>query len=235
MKLFVRYKKLIISLLLVIGVAGFTAAALAAPATTTAPASTTKWFRLVPECATQKGEPGKPPPVPSLVCVLQTFGNVAMIILGLTGSLALLMFVYGGFLMVVSGGSSEKVTQGKKAIMNAVIGIFIIMCSGLIIQYGMDKLQLSESYKAIGVHCKSDDKPDPKGTGTFVQIPDGTLICVSPGQCSGGSLAKYNLACEDVEGTGKGKYCIPNLCGDKDHPGDAARGMMCCYTPPATP
>lgn len=218
MHFFVKHRRLLVSLILVIGLAGCLLAA-AAPAEAAAP----KWFRLVPECATLKGEPGKPPPVPSLVCALQTFGNLAMIILGLTGSLALLMFVYGGFLMVISGGSSEKVSQGKKVITNAVIGIFIIMCSGLLIQYGMDKLKLSSSYKAVGVHCSNDTTVSATSRSTFIQLPDGTLKCVRPGGCD--DLSSYGMSCLDVEGAGKGKYCLPNLC-------PLPRNLMCCYTPP---
>lgn len=221
----------------------------------TTPASnegSTPWFRLVPECATAKGEPGNPPPVPSLVCVLQTFGNISQIILGLTGSLALLMFVYGGFLLVTSGGSQEKVGQGKKAITNAIIGILIIMTSGLLIQYGMDKLELRGSYKAIGVHC-TGDSVNPNGDGQFIQKPDGSLVCVKLGQCA--TLSKFK--CLDVTQNppagGKGLYCIPNLCGAnctaeaiksclKDNGGDedkcrsqnCERNSMCCYDPNST-
>jgi len=219
-------KKMIMTLVLATALVGYGLAAASSVAAAPA-AKPAAWFRLVPECATIKGEPGKPPPVPSLVCVLQTFGNIAMIILGVTGSLALLMFVYGGFLMVISGGSAEKVTQGKKAITNAVIGIFIIMCSGLLIQYGMDQLQLSPNYKAVGVHCSGDNTPCSKPTckSTFVQLPDGSLKCVAPGGCK--ELEKYNMECLIVTGTGTGvgKYCIPNLC-------ESARGEMCCYKPP---
>ena len=213
-----KHKKSFLTLLLTLALIGSGTLALA-PA-----ASAATWFRLVPECATAKGSPGSPPPVPSLTCALQTFGNISQIILGLTGSLALLMFVYGGFLLVTSGGSQEKIGKGKKAITNAVIGIFIIMTSGLLIQYGLDTIQLNANYKAIGVHCGAGDR------GQYIALPSGELICAMPGSCET-TLRAHGFRCLDVTGdtaAGAGKYCIPNLC-------TGARDLMCCYTPPSTP
>ncbi len=46
--------------------------------------------------------------------------------LGVMGSLALVVFVYGGFLWLTSGGSEEKVDKGSKAMFWAAIGIFIV-------------------------------------------------------------------------------------------------------------
>lgn len=208
-------KKRFLTLLLTVALVGFGALTLAPTV------SAATWFRLVPECATIKGEPGSPPPTPSLTCVLQTFGNISQIILGLTGSLALLMFVYGGFLLVTSGGSQEKVAKGKKAITNAVIGIFIIMTSGLIIQYGLDTIELNANYKAIGMHCGAENK------GQYVQLQNGELKCAAT--CTDlGSGSGFSCLVVTGTGPGVGKYCIPNLC-----PG--ARDKMCCYTPPAAP
>lgn len=48
------------------------------------------------------------------------------IITGISGSIALLMFVYGGFLWVTSAGEAEKVKQGKKVFVNATLGLIII-------------------------------------------------------------------------------------------------------------
>jgi len=184
-------------------------------------------FRLVPECATARSSiPGQAPPVPTLTCMLQTFGRIAQLILGLTGSLALLMFVYGGFLMVTSAGSQEKVSKGKTVMTNAVIGIVIIMTSGLLIQYGMQKIGVSAEFKVIGQTCsdKIVDPNDPTGTkmnvvqGTIVQAPDGTNKCVT--SCPNSLLPGFD--CIDTKSSsGAGKYCIANLC-----PGN--RDFMCC-------
>jgi hypothetical protein len=61
--------------------------------------------------------------------------NIANWILGIVGALALLFFVYGGFTFILSGGSEEKVKEGKTILTNAIIGLAIVFCSYLIIQF----------------------------------------------------------------------------------------------------
>lgn len=66
--------------------------------------------------------------------------NSSQLILGIVGSLALLMFVYGGTIWLISSGSSEMVTKGKNIIIGAVIGIVIVFTSYMIIQFSMQTL-----------------------------------------------------------------------------------------------
>jgi hypothetical protein len=61
--------------------------------------------------------------------------RVSQIILGLTGSLSLLAFVYGGTLFLISSGNKEMVEKGKNTIIGAVIGIFIVFMSYTLIGY----------------------------------------------------------------------------------------------------
>ena len=61
--------------------------------------------------------------------------GVAKIILGATGSLSLLMFVYGGVVFLISAGNKEQVEKGKKIIIGALIGIAIVFLSYTIIGY----------------------------------------------------------------------------------------------------
>lgn len=79
-------------------------------------------------------------------CELKDFAqltvNVAQWILGVTGSLTLLAFVYGGVLFLISAGSSERITKAKQAIVGAVIGLIIVFASYMIIGF---------VFKALGV------------------------------------------------------------------------------------
>lgn len=72
-------------------------------------------------------------------CTLNDFGvlaiNIAGWILGIVGSLSLLMFVYGGVLLLMSGGNTETVGKGKQALTNAVIGLIIVLMSYMIIGF----------------------------------------------------------------------------------------------------
>ncbi|HCC22643.1 TPA: hypothetical protein DF272_00485 [Candidatus Falkowbacteria bacterium] len=60
--------------------------------------------------------------------------TVAEFILGLAGSLALAMFVYGGVLYILAGASQGMLTKAKNAIKYAVIGLVIILSAGLIMK-----------------------------------------------------------------------------------------------------
>ena len=61
--------------------------------------------------------------------------QVSKFILGIVGSLALLMFIYGGLMMIISQGSSDKVEQSKTILKNAVIGLVIVFTSWTIINF----------------------------------------------------------------------------------------------------
>ncbi len=47
--------------------------------------------------------------------------------------LAALIFVYAGFMLLTSGGSSEKMTTAKKILTNLIIGYVIALAAWLVI------------------------------------------------------------------------------------------------------
>jgi len=56
-------------------------------------------------------------------------GNVINAALGLVGSLALAVFIFGGFMWVTSAGNDEKIKKGKDMIMWATLGLAVIFAS----------------------------------------------------------------------------------------------------------
>ena len=56
-------------------------------------------------------------------------GNIIKAVLGLVGTLALVMFIYGGILWMTSGGSEEQVKKGKDTLVWAILGLAIIFFS----------------------------------------------------------------------------------------------------------
>lgn len=61
--------------------------------------------------------------------------RISRIILGIVGSLSLIMFIYGGFMFLISAGSSESITKARKIIIAAIIGLIIVFASYLIIKF----------------------------------------------------------------------------------------------------
>lgn len=58
--------------------------------------------------------------------VLQVFVNIASFILGISGSLTLLMFVFGGMVWLTSAGNENQIAKGKSILSGSVIGLLII-------------------------------------------------------------------------------------------------------------
>lgn len=77
---------------------------------------------IVPDCAREKAKVE----TPGVDCIVFTMINIAKLILGISGSVALALFIYGGFLMLISSGSEQMVTKGKNVLSGAVIGLIIV-------------------------------------------------------------------------------------------------------------
>ena len=75
-------------------------------------------------------------------------GNVIKAILGIVGSLALVMFIYGGFLWVTSAGNEEKIKQGKSILLWATLGLFIIFFSYILVTFVIGAVTGSASPQA---------------------------------------------------------------------------------------
>lgn len=76
----------------------------------------------------------------NLTAFEQTVANAAQIILGIAGSLALLMFIIGGVQLLVSGGSSKMIEKGKTTLKYAVLGLALILLAGVLIKLLIGKL-----------------------------------------------------------------------------------------------
>ena len=65
---------------------------------------------------------------------------VIQALLGVVGSVTLLIFIWGGFKLIFSGGNEEKIKKGRSTLMWAVIGLAIILSSYSILQYTFNLL-----------------------------------------------------------------------------------------------
>jgi hypothetical protein len=63
------------------------------------------------------------------VSLNELLGRIIRTALGFVGALFLVMFIYGGATWMTAGGDAEKVTGGRKILINALIGIVIVAIS----------------------------------------------------------------------------------------------------------
>ncbi len=59
--------------------------------------------------------------------------NLIRAMLGITGSVALLMFVWGGFQWLFSAGEADRVKKGKDTIKWAVLGLVVIITAYMLV------------------------------------------------------------------------------------------------------
>ena len=76
----------------------------------------------------------------NLTSVENTIVGVVEFLLGIAGSLALLMFVYGGLMYILGGAEEKFATKGKDAIKYAVIGLVIVLTAGVVMKALIDVL-----------------------------------------------------------------------------------------------
>lgn len=65
----------------------------------------------------------------SLEDLLQVLVNISVFILGISGTVLLLVIFYGGFMWITAHGNSNMIESGKKAITAGIIGLIIIFGS----------------------------------------------------------------------------------------------------------
>lgn len=70
----------------------------------------------------------------------ELLGGIIKAALGVVGALTLLMLVWGGFQWLTSAGNSEKVEKGTQTMIWAVIGVFLVFASYLIVSTFTDYL-----------------------------------------------------------------------------------------------
>jgi len=64
-------------------------------------------------------------------------GKIINSVLGVIGSLALVMFIYGGATWMLSGGNQERVTKGKQILIWATLGIIIIFSAYALVKFAL--------------------------------------------------------------------------------------------------
>ncbi|MEA3272760.1 MAG: pilin, partial [Patescibacteria group bacterium] len=95
----------------------------------------------------------------------EIIGRIIKAALGIVGSIALLMFVYGGFTLLTSSGNEKSVQKGKDILTWATIGLVVIFVSyiavnfvlGALTESGEDEEILKETSEGV---CCCDGRID---------------------------------------------------------------------------
>ena len=94
------------------------------------PVQTTPSVNLVnPLGGTSEHPEGTINSVPALI------GNIINAALGVVGSLALIMFIYGGFTWMLAAGNEQAVEKGRNILMWAAIGLVVIFASYSLVNF----------------------------------------------------------------------------------------------------
>lgn len=67
-------------------------------------------------------------------------GNVIRVVLGIVGSLALIIFIYGGLTWMTSSGNTERIKRGRDTLVWAAIGLMVIFGSYTVVNFVIQSL-----------------------------------------------------------------------------------------------
>ncbi len=129
--------------------------------------------------------------------------NIIRVALGLLGIVVLALMLYAGYLWMTAGGNEEKITEAKKILRNAVVGLVIIMSAYAIVSFVMRRFV--EATTGLPAHCT--DGVMNKGEGPQADCGGECGACPLP-PCQGPSC--YNaLFIESLPPSGD--VCIRNV------------------------
>lgn len=101
--------------------------------------------------------------------------------LGLLGIVALVLILYAGFVWMTAGGDEEKISQAKKILLNAVIGLVIILSSYAIASFVINRLVGATGTDTTGTGNNGpvgDNPYFPAGIFYVDSLPQGGVMCI---------------------------------------------------------
>lgn len=93
--------------------------------------------KFIPQCVLDNptGNPADEKQCRSVSIYVVLLLNVANYLFGIVGALALLFFIYGGFTLILSRGSSEQTKKGIEIVTAAIIGLVIVFGAYMLVQF----------------------------------------------------------------------------------------------------
>ncbi len=98
---------------------------------------------------------------------LEFINNIIVFLMKATFFVAPLFIVYGGFVMLTSGGNSGKFDQGKDIIRSALVGIVIALISYLLITVLFRILQVTFPFQQKEIDITNTNTPSANPNSSF--------------------------------------------------------------------
>lgn len=159
----------------------------------------------------------------------QVFLNVGTFVLGIIGSIVLLMYVIGGMYMLASRGDSSKVTKGKDYIKISTMGLVIVMFAYIAIKTVELTLKTSTGEGGDYAVCDGTNNGQPcapqKQCWQSEASGTGNPLCVSKCQ-----VIFPGAECQDLE-EDEALLLIPQTYS-ACHPGVCPGAGLCCEPAP---
>ncbi len=92
-----------------------------------------------------------------------TIARIINTFLGIVSIIVLLFILYAGFTWMTAGGNDEKIGQAKKMIINAVIGLVIVLSSWGITRFLLNKLEAAINNGGVNVEQQDDEDNNCQG------------------------------------------------------------------------
>ena len=103
---------------------------------------------FIPPCALEDPKPGRDEGECRDVGIfVKLFINIAQYVFSFVGALALLFFIYGGFVLILSQGNTDKVKKGKDVMVAAIIGLIVVFGAYTLVKFLGDVVGVEEGFK----------------------------------------------------------------------------------------
>jgi len=157
----------------------------------------------------------------------EAIGIIIKILLSVVGAVALLAFIYGGYLWLASAGIGEKINAGKTVLIWATVGLIIVMTSYILVDFVIYAL-VGDSQPIVVTPPPNPSPfptPPPICSNSIDDDGDGLIDMDDPGCENPDDNDEYNdppPQCSDgIDNDGDGTCDTPSAtCTDSSTPGD---------------
>lgn len=101
---------------------------------------------FIPPCVLQDTLSENCKDITTLVQLVLNYGIASF---GILGAFALVYFIYGGFILIMSSGNPEKVKKGTDTMMAAIIGLFIAFVAYMFIKFMGSAIGIKEQFQLL--------------------------------------------------------------------------------------